>query len=452
MSARTTAVDAPSPTARRIAGWGGTAVSGVERLSEDLAAITADVALTRGLGRSYGDSSLPPAGYPVVAATPLADRLLSFNPDTGDLHAEAGYSLRDLWDTFLPRGWFTPVSPGTQFVTLGGMVAADVHGKNHHRDGTIGGHITSLRLRVASGEFVTCSREVEPDLFRATIGGMGLTGHIIEVGLRLVRVPSPWIYGEKRRISGIDQFLVALKDARDRWPFTMGWIDCLSRGERLGRGVLICGRWATADEAPGRFPRRRPSPAVPFTCPSWVMGRLVGRAFNSVFYHAHSARARSGILHPEPFFYPLDAIRHWNRLYGRRGFTQYQCVLPEGGGSHQVHALLEKMASFGAASFLCVIKDCAQQGEGLLSFPLPGVSVALDLPVRDDTQQVVDSLNDFVVAAGGRVYLAKDAFTRAEHYRAMEPRLAAWETIRRRWDPDGRIRSAQSVRLLGDQP
>src|SRR5690606_19582741 len=157
----------------------------------------------------------------------------SFNPDTGDLQAEAGYSLRDLWDTFLPRGWFTPVSPGTQFVTLGGMVAADVHGKNHHRDGTIGGHVTSFRLRVASGELVTCSRAVEPDLFRATIGGMGLTGHILEVGLRLVRVPSPWIYGEKRRIGGIDQFLVALKDARDRWPFTMGWIDCLSRGDAL---------------------------------------------------------------------------------------------------------------------------------------------------------------------------------------------------------------------------
>lgn len=441
-----------SASAGPIAGWGGTSVLGIERQSEDLAALTEDVVLTRGLGRSYGDSSLPPPGRPIVAATPLGDRLIAFDEQSGVLHAEAGYSLRDLWDTFLPRGWFTPVSPGTQFVTLGGMVAADVHGKNHHRDGTIGRHVMALRLRVASGALVTCSREHEPDLFRATIGGMGLTGHILDVALRLVRVPSPWIFGEKRRVTGIDEFIVALKEARDAWPFTMGWIDCLSRGDQLGRGVMFCGRWATAAEAPKRFPRRLPSPTVPITCPSWVMGRAVGRVFNTLYFHAHPKQARRAIIHPEAFFYPLDAIRHWNRLYGRGGFTQYQCVLPESGGSQVVHALLDHMAAFGAASFLCVIKDCSEQGEGLLSFPLPGVSVALDLPIRQDTQQVVDALNDFVVSAGGRVYLAKDAFTRPHHYRAMEPRLPQWEAVRRSWDPHGRIRSAQSVRLLGDHP
>lgn len=447
-----TSASGSSSAARQIAGWGGTSVSGIERLSEDLTALTERAVLTRGLGRSYGDSSLPPAGDPIVAATPLADRILAFDETTGILRAEAGYSLRDLWDTFLPRGWFTPVSPGTQFVTLGGMVAADVHGKNHHRDGSIGRHVCALRLRVASGDIVECSREHEPDLFRATIGGMGLTGHILDVSLRLVRIPSPWIFSERHRVRNIDEFIVALKDARDRWPFTMGWIDCLSRGRNLGRGVLICGRWATADEAPKRFPRRLPSPTVPFLCPEWAMGHTVVQIFNALIYRVNPSRPRRGLVHPELFFYPLDAIRHWNRLYGRRGFTQYQCVLPESGGSQAVHELLERMAAFGAASFLCVIKDCAEQGEGLLSFPLPGVSVALDLPVRDNTQQVVDALNEFVVAAGGRVYLAKDAFTRPEHYRAMEPRLLQWEAIRRRWDPHGRIRSAQSVRLLGDQP
>jgi FAD/FMN-containing dehydrogenase len=435
-----------------ISGWGGTSIVGVEQQSEDLVSLTRDVVLTRGMGRSYGDSSLPPSQGQTVAATPLADRLIAFDDTTGELRAEAGYSVHDLWNTFLSRGWFTPVSPGTQFVTLGGMVAADVHGKNHHRDGCIGRHVTSLRIRVASGAIVDCSRELEPDLFRATIGGMGLTGHILEVGLKLVRIPSPWIYGEKRRVGGIDEFIDALKGARDVWPYTMGWIDCLSKGAGLGRGVLFCGRWATADEAPRRLPRRLPNPTVPFRCPSWVMGRTVGRVFNSVYFHVHPKRARAGVLHPEAFFYPLDAIRHWNRLYGRRGFTQYQCVLPEAAGARAVHTLLEKMASFGAASFLCVIKDCAEEGEGLLSFPLPGVSVALDLPIRDNTQQVVDALNEFVVAAGGRVYLAKDAYTRAEHFRAMEPRLPEWEAIRNRWDPEHRIRSLQSVRLLGDRP
>ncbi|MCC7043001.1 MAG: FAD-binding oxidoreductase [Acidobacteria bacterium] len=435
-----------------IAGWGGTSVVGTERRSEDLWTLTCDVPLSRGLGRSYGDSSLPPVSEPVVAGTVMADRLLAFDEATGDLTAEAGYSLRDLWDTFLPRGWFTPVSPGTQFVTLGGMVAADVHGKNHHREGSIGAHVRALTLRVAGGERVRCSRETEPDLFRATIGGMGLTGHLLEVTLRLVRIPSPWIFGETRKVTSIDEFIEALKKAGPEWPFTMGWIDCLKRGAAMGRGVLYCGRWATVNEAPRHFPRRLRRPAVPFDCPSWVMGRTVGRVFNSVFYRVHRHSPRGRILHPESFFYPLDAVHHWNRLYGRRGFTQYQCVLPEAGGAGVVRDLLDRMSRFGAASFLCVIKDCGAEGEGLLSFPLPGVSVALDLPIRDNTQEVVDALNEFVVSAGGRVYLAKDAYTRPEHYRAMEPRLAAFEAIRRRWDPQGRIRSAQSVRLLGDQP
>lgn len=446
------ATDLPAEPTVRIAGWGGTAVVGIERRSEDLERLTVDVPLSRGLGRSYGDSSLPPASRPVVAATILADRLIAFDGQTGDLTAEAGYGLRDLWDTFLPRGWFTPVSPGTQFVTLGGMVAADVHGKNHHREGSIGAHVRSIRLRVASGDIILCSREVEPGLFRATLGGMGLTGHILEVTLRLARVPSPWIFGETRRVRNIDEFIEALKAAGPEWPFTMGWIDCLERGAAMGRGVLYCGRWATADEAPRHFPRRLRRPAVPVTCPSWVMGRTVGRVFNSVFYTAHAFSRRGRILHPESFFYPLDAVHHWNRLYGRRGFTQYQCVLPASGGSALVRELLDRMTRFGAASFLCVIKDCGPEGEGLLSFPLPGVSVALDLPIRNNTQAVVDDLNAFVASAGGRVYLAKDAFTRPEHYRAMEPRLAEFEAIRRHWDPHGRIRSAQSVRLFGDQP
>jgi decaprenylphospho-beta-D-ribofuranose 2-oxidase len=442
----------PAEPTGQIAGWGGTSVVGVERRSENLERLTLDVPLSRGLGRSYGDSSLPPATEPVVAATVLADRLLAFDETTGDLTAEAGYCLRDLWDTFLPRGWFTPVSPGTQFVTVGGMVAADVHGKNHHRAGTIGAHVQSIRLRVAGGDIIRCSRECEPDLFRATVGGMGLTGHILEVTLRLVRIPSPWIYGETRRVRNIDEFIEALKAAGPVWPFTMGWIDCLKRGSGMGRGVLFCGRWATPDEAPRRFPARLRRPAVPFDCPSWVMGHTVGRVFNSVLFRVLGRGRRGHIIHPESFFYPLDAVQHWNRLYGRRGFTQYQCVLPEAGGAGVVRELLDRMSRFGAASFLCVIKDCGTEGEGLLSFPLPGVSVALDLPIRGNTQHVVDALNEFVVAAGGRVYLAKDAFTRAHHYRAMEPRLDRFESVRRHWDPRGRIRSAQSVRLFGDQP
>ncbi|MEO8481033.1 MAG: FAD-binding oxidoreductase [Acidobacteriota bacterium] len=445
-------IETPGHDDARIAGWGGVSVRGREVRSEDLEELTRDVVLTRGLARSYGDSSLPPPSSPVVAGTVLADRLLAFNPETGCLRAEAGYSLHELYRTFLPRGWFTPVSPGTQFVTLGGMVAADVHGKNHHVKGSIGGHVQALKIRVGTGEVVTCSREALPDLFRATIGGMGLTGHILEVDLTLERIPSPWIVGIRRRISDIDEFLTALKTDAAEWPFTMGWIDCLSRGRHMGRGVLMAGRWATPAEAPRQVPRHLPRITVPFSCPEWVMGHTMVRVFNAAIYRVLGTRTRPRVLHPEPFFYPLDVLRQWNRLYGARGFTQHQCVLPDTAGPAAVRGLLELLTRQGAASFLCVIKDCGDEGEGLLSFPRRGTSIALDMPIRDNTQAVVDTLNEFVVGVGGRVYLAKDAFTRADHYRKMESRLPEFEAIRRRWDPRARLKSAQSVRLLGDQP
>jgi decaprenylphospho-beta-D-ribofuranose 2-oxidase len=387
----------------------------------------------------------------VVAASPLADRILGFDPATGVLRAEAGLSLQALNRLFLGRGFYSPVAPGTQIITLGGMVAADVHGKNHHRDGCFGAHVLSLRMRVADGRILECSREREPELFRASLGGMGLTGHILEVEARLARVPSAWIWQESERIADIDAYIDALKLAGPRWPYSMGWIDCLSRGRGLGRGILMRGRWAEPGEArPGTpAPLRRPS--MPFVLPGFVINRWSVRAFNALLYRTHVPRRKQGLAHPEAFFYPLDAIGHWNRMYGPRGFTQYQCVLPESAGRGAARRFLELLTRRGGASMLCVITDCGTEGEGLLSFPMPGISIALDIPVRDSTQALVDALNEQVIAEGGRVYLAKDQFTRPEHYRAMEPRLEEWLRIRRRWDPEGRVRSAQSVRILGDR-
>jgi FAD/FMN-containing dehydrogenase len=220
----------------------------------------------------------------------------------------------------------------------------------------------------------------------------------------------------------------------------------------MGRGILKRGRWAEAGEAPPGLPRPKRRPGVPFVVPSWVIGRLTVRAFNALYYRSHIPRLRRHFAHPESFFYPLDVIRDWNRLYGPRGFTQYQCVLPDEAGHGAARRFLELLTRRGGASMLCVIKDCGPEGQGLLSFPKTGISIALDIPVRDGTQSLVDALNELVIAEGGRVYLAKDQFTRPEHFRAMEPRLAEWQRIRRRWDPEGRLRSAQSVRLLGDRP
>jgi FAD/FMN-containing dehydrogenase len=422
-------------------------VPGYQIRSEDLEAITRDVPLTRGLGRAYGDAALPAGGDLRIAGSTLADRILSFEPATGDITAEAGMSLDALYRAFLPRGWFTPVTPGTRFVTVGGMVAADVHGKNHHVDGTFGRHVHAVRIRVADGGVVTCSRAEHPDLFFATVGGMGLTGHILSVSFRMTRVPSPWIYQEVQRVPNIAAFLDALKAAARSWPMTMGWIDCLSRGSALGRGVLYRGRWAEVREAPRSFPALKPPIPVPVMFPDGVLNVHTARAFNFLIYHQPFSARR--VVHPRSFFYPLDVASDWHRGYGPSGFTQYQCVLPESGGHQAAERFLELVTSIGGASFLCVIKDCGPEGDGMLSFPTKGVSIALDLPMRRFTQTLIDRMNEQVIAEGGRIYLAKDALTRAEHFRAMEPRLDRFLEVRRTWDPAGRIRSAQSVRLFG---
>ena len=433
-----------------LSGWGRLPRPGREVRSEDLVALTRDAVLSRGLGRSYGDSSLPPPSRPQAANTTLADRILSFDERTGRLRAEAGLSAFALSRLFRPRGFVLPVSPGTQFVTLGGMVAADVHGASHHVDGCFGAHVTALRMRVADGRIVECGPEQESELFWATVGGMGLTGHILEVEFRMRTIPSPWLWVEKQRMPDIDAFMEGLKASAREWPQTKGWIDCLKRGRHLGRGVLMRARWASAEEAPARAPAARPRPGVPFEPPFSLVTPLTVRAFNSLCYH-FPWRA-GGIDHPDSFFYPLDVVENWNRLYGPRGFTQYQCVLPAAAGTGAARRFLELLTRRGGASMLCVIKDCGPEGKGLLSFPKEGISIALDIPVTDDTQGLVDALNEAVIGEGGRVYLAKDAFTRAEHFRAMEPRLPAWTAIRKRWDPEGRIRSAQSIRLFGDAP
>lgn len=435
-----------------LSGWGRIPAPGTQKLSEDLERLTDGAVLCRGLGRSYGDSALPPLGHPEVATTVLADRLLGFDEGTALLKAEAGVSIEQLNHRLLPRGFFVPVTPGTQFVTMGGAVAADVHGKSHHVDGCFGEHVTRLRMRLADGRVVFAEPEGEnQDLFWATVGGMGLTGHILDVELKMQRVPSAWIHQETRRVDDIDSYIEGLKDAASKFPMTMGWIDCLSQGKNMGRGILMAGRWADPAEAPKRYPKPLPRITMPFELPSFVLNKLTISAFNFAYYWKHLPREMKGITHWETFFYPLDMIREWNRMYGPRGFTQYQCVLPDSAGRGAARRLLEVLTKRGGASFLCVIKDCGPENRGMLSFPMKGVSIALDIAVRDDTQSLVDALNEKVIEEGGRIYLAKDTFTRPEHFREMEKRrLPAFLEARKKFDPARRLRSAQSVRLFGD--
>ena len=437
----------------KITGWGHHPVVEAKELRfEELERITTDAVLSRGLGRSYGDSSLPATTGACVANSTLADRFLSFDPQTGILRAEAGLPLWRLNRTFLPRGWFTPVSPGTHFVTLGGMVAADVHGKNHHVDGCFGAHVLKLKMRVADGRILECSATEEPDLFFATLGGMGLTGHILEVEFKLKRVPSPWIWQESVRLPDFDSSLRALRDSSREWPYTVMWNDFLVGGDKRGRGLLMKGRWAEAYEAPHQMPRFRSPFTLPPIFPSFFLQPWMWRIVNTLNYAKHGRRARRGIVHPETFFYPLDMLQDWNNAYGKRGFIQYQCVLPYADDNAPHHRLMRALLEHKAKVFLTVIKDCGAEGKGMLSYPKPGISYALDLPIDSRTQGLVDDLNELVIAEGGRIYLAKDTFTRGEHFRKMDPRVEAWSAVRRKWDPTGKLRSAQSVRVFGDQP
>lgn len=433
-----------------LAGWGRLPEPGTEVLDEDIETLTTGAALSRGLGRSYGDSSLPADPTDKVAATRLANRILSFNPQTGVMRAEAGLSLANLVRLMLPRGWFPPVVPGTKHVTLGGMVASDVHGKNHHREGCFGEHVRSLRVRLSDDSVVTCSPTQLPDLFCGTIGGMGLLGHILEVEFVLHRIPSQWIRMERERVHDIDAYLTSLTRAAGSWPMTMGWIDCVHRGSSMGRGVLMAGRWATADEARPGAPPVKADKALPFELPNWALNPFTVGLFNTMYYWGHTRRVKTKVMAPDPFFFPLDFVLEWNKGYGSRGFTQYQCVVPRAAGAGAVREFMDRLTKLGAASPLCVIKDCGPEGRGVLSFPLEGTSIAVDMPVTRDIQRIVDGLNEFLIAAGGRIYLTKDRFTRPEHFRAMEPRLPAFEALREKWDPQRRLRSAQSRRLFGD--
>jgi decaprenylphospho-beta-D-ribofuranose 2-oxidase len=434
-----------------LSGWGRwPVVDGHELLSEDLASLTREVNLTRGLGRSYGDASLPANAAARVAGSRLADRIITFDPESGVLRAEAGLALRDINRIFLPRGWFVPVTPGTSFVTLGGAVASDVHGKNHHSAGTFGRHLRRLRLRVGSGAIVETSPDVEADLFDATVGGMGLTGHMLDVDVALRRVPSSWIAGETEYVPDLEALIGRLLEAGKTWPYTLAWMDALGAGGR-GRGVVYRGRWADAAEAGGRplvWPREV---TFPMAMPYWALSPFNMKLFNEAVLVRYGRSVRRALMHPQAFFYPLDSLLDWNKAYGRRGFTQYQCVLPHKAGLAVYRKVFQTIAARGGAPYVVVVKDFGAEGRGRLSFPCPGITFSIDMPIAEGrTQAVVDAVNDIVAAEGGRVYLTKDAFTRAEHYRAMDPRIDGFNVIRRRWDPERRIRSALSVRLLGD--
>jgi FAD/FMN-containing dehydrogenase len=406
--------------------------------------------LPRGLGRSYGDAALN-AGGPVLSTARL-DRLIAFDSASGLLEAEGGVTFDRILRTFLPRGWFLPVTPGTRFVTLGGALAADVHGKNHHVDGALGRHVTALELFAPDGERRWCGPEENADVFHATLGGMGLTGTLGAASLRLLPVESPAMVVRHAGAKDLEASFRLLAEQAPEDRYTVAWIDGLAKGASLGRSVFMAGRHARKGElgAPGLegASLREPRFALPFDLPGFTLNRASVGLFNALYFHSQSRKTKPFLSSLDAFFYPLDAVRDWNRMYGADGFVQYQCVLPEGTAFDGMKALLELISGGGQASFLAVLKRFGPGGEGPLSFPMEGFTLALDLPFRGEaTLALLAKLDARVLRDGGRVYLAKDAHLAPEAFRAMYPRFGEWFDVKQRLDPEWRVQSSLSRRL-----
>ncbi|OOG51077.1 FAD-binding oxidoreductase [Rhodanobacter sp. C01] len=387
--------------------------------------------LPYGNGRSYGDSCLN-AGN-IVLRTRALDHFIAFDTGTGVLECEAGLLLSQILDLVVPQGWFVPVTPGTRFVTIGGAIANDVHGKNHHRAGNFGRHVLELELLRSDGSRRICSRNENPEWFAATVGGLGLTGLITRASIQLRRIAGPWMSTEVHRFDNLAGFF-RLSEQSDRdYEYTVAWIDCLARGKALGRGLFT-----RANHAPAHPDRRPPASAsrlrMPFTPPLSLVNRLTLRSFNTLYYYRQRRPVVHATTHYEPHFYPLDGIGEWNRIYGPRGFMQYQCVVPPVDADRRIAQLLEVIAASGRGSFLAVLKQFGNLASpGMLSFPRPGTTLALDFPNQGTrTLTLLDRLDDVVAAAGGAVYPAKDARMSGAHFRQYFP---AWEAFRPFVDP-----------------
>jgi decaprenylphospho-beta-D-ribofuranose 2-oxidase len=403
--------------------------------------------IARGNGRCYGDGSLAEN----TISTLKYDKVLSFDKVNGVFETESGITLDQVLEIIVPAGWFLPVTPGTKFITIGGAIASDVHGKNHHVDGAFSSHVLEMDVMLSTGETLTCSPFFNQDLFEATCGGMGLTGVITRVRFRLKKIETSYIKQKQIKAANLEE-LLKLFDEYKNYTYSVAWIDCLIRGDEFGRSILILGEHARLDELE---PAQRNKPLAlpgkkqinfPFNLPSWVLNTLTVRAFNFVYYSKNLKKVIDNVVSYEPFFYPLDAILNWNRGYGKNGFIQYQFVIPMHAKQGLIE-ILERISDEGLGSFLAVLKVFGKQ-DSLISFPMEGYTLALDFPVRDGLFRFLDELDSIVLKYGGRLYMSKDARMKAQMLESGYPRLQEFKSIVEKYNPGGKIHSLQSDRLF----
>ena len=438
-----------------LSGWGNTAPSMAEVTRPRTDAEVDDVlghgpVIARGLGRSYGDAAQC-AGGTVVSNRGLW-HLSAIDPTSATITVGAGVSLDEILRVAVPAGFFVAVTPGTRQVTVGGAIAADIHGKNHHLDGSFMNHVESFRLATPTGEH-TVTPTSDPDLFWATAGGMGLTGVVLEATLRLLPIETSWVSVDTERFENLDGVMAAMASGDDDYRYSVAWVDCMTQGPRMGRAVLTRGDHAPASALSGKAARRpleppaAPKLAVPLTPPSGLLNRLSISAFNEAWFRKAPKKADAELHSLSAFFHPLDGVDLWNRMHGHRGFLQYQFAVDDAHGE-VVRTAIETLSSNKVPSFLAVLKRFGPGNPGPLSFPVQGWTLALDVPVGpSQLPGVLDRLDEIVAEAGGRLYLAKDSRLSPEMFATMYPRSGELMTVAQRVDPDGRLSSDLSRRL-----
>lgn len=402
----------------------------------------------RGLGRCYGDAAL--SGH--VISTLKYDKIIHFDLETGIFECQPGISLAQILEIIVPKGWFLPVSPGTKYVTVGGAVASDVHGKNHHAEGSFSAHIIEMDVLTPARGKVVCSALINSDLFDATCGGMGLTGLISRVRFRLKKIQTAYISQVSVKARNLNEILDLFEEYRS-YTYSMAWIDCLKGGDAFGRSIMMAGEHALPAEVRNipvsqlLVKPKKTTLDMPFFLPSFVLNPLSIKAFNFLYYNKQQKKEARSIIPYEPFFYPLDAISNWNRMYGKKGFVQYQFVLPLDKGRQGLTDVLAQIRKKGMGSFLAVLKLFGKQ-ESLISFPMEGYTLALDFPIKPGLFEFLDELDKIVLDYGGRLYLTKDARMKADIFWKSYPRAAEFLQIVNQYNPEHTFQSVQSERLL----